>query len=317
MTTPGFVGIDVSKDRRDVAGYGLSLACSEPNTDAGIDALVARLPPLLLRRVGVEATGGLPAALVAALAAAGVPVVVVNPRQARDFAKATGRLAKTDAIDAAALAHFASAIDLEPQLVPDAAAQAFTALLGRRRQLVERGAMERNRRGSCRDRAVRARLDRHMAWLEEQRAEVNRALEQAVAASPVYQARADLRRSILGIGPVASRTLLASFPELGQVTPKQAAALAGLAPFAADSGRYRGPRRMAHGRAAVRTVLYLAAHAARRYNPVRKEFADRLANKGKAAKVVLVAVARKLLVIANAVLRTGTPWQPVVAGAKV
>lgn len=302
-----FVGLDVSKDRLDVATRaGASFATT--NDPAGHADLLAQLQPLGVTLVVLEATGGLELPVAAVLAAAGIPVAVVNPRQARDFAKATGRLAKNDTIDAAVLAHFAEALRPPARPLPDAQQQALDALVSRRRQLLDMLTMERNRLGGCSDRRVQTDLKAHVAWLERRLERAEQDLAAAVQASPVWRAKEDLLRSIPGIGPVASRTLLAALPELGTVTGKQAAALVGLAPLDDDSGKRRGYRRVAGGRADVRTVLYMAALAARQHNPFLKGFAERLKAAGKPAKVVLTAVARKLVVIANAILRSEKPW---------
>jgi transposase len=303
-----FVGIDVSKAKLDVA-VGDAPAFAVANTPEGHAELVGRLAPLRPRRVVLEATGGLEAPAAAALSAAGLPVLVVNPRQARDFARAMGYLAKTDAIDARALAHFAAAMRAEPRPLPDGAARELDALLDRRRQLIGMRTMERSRLATASGR-VRRDVEAHIRWLDEHIGRVDGELDEKVRSSPAWREKDDLLRGIPGIGPVASRTLLAALPELGSLTGKQAAALVGLAPLADDSGRRSGPRRIAGGRAAVRSVLFMAAQAARRHNPALREFADRLEAAGKRPKVVLVAVARKLVVIANAVLRSKAPWSP-------
>jgi transposase len=308
------VGIDVSKARLDVAADGLP-PFAVANTPEGVAALVARLAPLRPALVVLEATGRLEAAAVAALIAAGLPVAVINPRQARDFAKATGRLAKTDAIDAAALAHFARAIRPAARPLPDEAARELDALLDRRRQLVGMRTMEQHRLSAGAAGRVRRDLEAHLRWLDDHIARVDKELDERVRSSPAWREKDDLLRGIPGIGPVASRTLLAAMPELGRLTNKQAAALVGLAPMADDSGGRRGRRRVAGGRGVVRAVLYMAAQAARRHNPVLRAFAERLAAAGKRPKVVLVAVARKLVVIANAILRSGRPWDPATAPA--
>ena len=311
-----FVGIDVSKATRDVAVRPTGLTFRVANDPAGVADLIARLRPLAPARVVLEATGGYEAPAVAALQVAGLPVAAVNPRQARDFAKATGRLAKTDRIDAQAPAHFAEAIRPEPRPKVPAAQQALDALLTRRRQLVGMRVMEANRLPTATDPAVRAGLERHLAWLDEEVATADRLLAEAVAASPAWRAKDDLLRGLPGIGPVVSRTLLAALPELGTADGGRLAALVGLAPYADDSGTLRGSRHIRGGRAEVRRALFMAAlSAARRAGPL-KDFADRLRARGKKAKVVLIAVARKLLVIANAVLRTGQPWQPALAAAR-
>jgi transposase len=303
-----FIGIDVSKARLDVACRPAGQARQYPNDPEGIAALVDHLRGLGPERVVLEATGGYEFPLAAALAAAGLPVAVVNPRQARDFAKATGKLAKNDKIDAACLAHFAEAVRPQPRPLPQAEVRALDALLARRRQLLGMLTMERNRLGTCHDGRVRADLEAHVAWLEERVNDSDKALKEAVQASPAWREKDDLLRSIPGIGPVASRTLLAGLPELGQVSGRQAAALAGLAPYDDDSGTRRGQRYVKGGRADVRCVLYMAALAAARHNPALRAFKERLKAAGKKAKVILTAVARKLVVLANAVLRSGRPW---------
>ena len=309
-----FVGIDVSKARLDVAADGTPPFDAE-NTPGGIAGLVERLVLLRPTLVVLEATGRLEAAVVAALAASGLAVAVVNPRQVRDFAKATGKLAKTDAIDAAVLAHFARAIRPEVRPLPDEAARELDALLDRRRQLVGLRTMERNRLSAGAAGRVRRDLESHLRWLEAHITRLDKELDDRIRSSPVWKEKDDLLRGVPGIGPVVSRTLLASLPELGRLANKQAAALVGLAPMADDSGTRRGARRVAGGRGLVRAVLYMAAQSARRHNPVLKAFADRLATAGKKPKVVLVAVARKLVVIANAILRSRIPWNPEMATA--
>jgi transposase len=310
-----FVGIDVSKARLDVAAEGTPPFAVE-NTPEGIAGLVARLVSMRPTLVVLEATGKLEVPAVAAMAAAGLAVAVVNPRQVRDFAKATGKLAKTDAIDAAVLAHFARAIRPEVRPLPDEAARQLDALLDRRRQLVGMRTMERNRLAAGATGRVRRDLESHLRWLDEHIAELDKELDEKIRSSPVWKEKDDLLRGVPGIGPVLSRTLLAGLPELGRLTNKQAAALVGLAPMADDSGRRRGARRVTGGRGVVRAVLYMAAQSARRHNPVLKAFADRLATAGKKPKVILVAVARKLVVIANSILRSNTPWDPNPAIAK-
>lgn len=311
-----FAGIDVSKARLDVAADGLPPFSAE-NTPEGVAALVARPVPLRPTPVVLEATGRLEAAAVAALAAAGLAVAVVNPRQVRDFARATGKLARTDAIDAAVLAHFARAIRPEVRPLPDEAARELDALLDRRRQLVGVRTMERNRLSAGAAGRVRRDLESHLRWLDGHIARVDKELDEKVRSSPVWKEKDDLLRGVPGIGTVVSRTLLAGLPERGRLTNKRAAALVGLAPMADDSGGRRGARRVAGGRGLVRAVLYMAAQAARRHNPALRAFADRLAAAGKRPEVVLVAVARKLIVIANAILRTSKPWDSEMATAKV
>jgi transposase len=306
---PVYVGIDVSKAYLDTATRPGSRPWRDPNDPAGIAATVARLAPLAPALVVVEATGGLELPLVAALQVAKIPVAAINPRQARDFAKASGRLAKTDRIDAQALAHFAEAIRPEARPLPSAEVRALDALLSRRQQLLAMRLMESNRLGSCPDPTVRAGLERHIAWLEAEAAEADRLLAEAIRASPAWKEKDQLLRSIPGLGPVASTTLLAALPELGTLEGGKISALVGLAPYADESGTRRGGRHIRGGRAAIRRVLYLAALSAVRFNPAMKALKERLASRGKKAKVILTAVARKLLVIANAVIRTKIPWK--------
>jgi transposase len=313
---PCFVGIDVSKDHLDAHARPAGAAFREPNDPGGVAALVARVRELAPALVVLEATGGLEHPAAAALAAAGLPVAVVNPRQARDFARATGRLAKTDAIDAEVLARFAEQVRPPARPLPDADTRALAELLDRRRQLVGMRTAERNRLGSATAPRVRRDIAAHLRWLDRRLADLDADLARAVEASPAWRVNDDLLRSIPGVGPQLSRTLLAELPELGTLTREQVAALAGVAPVNRDSGRRAGRRGIAGGRAGVRAVLYMAALSARRFNPALRAFAARLAAKGKAAKVVLIAVPGKLLLIANAVLRDRKPWveiTPVVA----
>ena len=247
--------------------------------------------------------------MVAALATAGLPVVVANPRQVRDFAKATGRLAKTDAIDAQILALFAERVRPELRALPDEAVEVLDALLTRRRQLVEMLVAERNRLLVARP-TVRHDLQQHIRFLERRLREADDDLHTAVKASPVWRVRDDLLQSVPGVGRVASLTLVAELPELGRLSRKAIAALVGVAPLARDSGTLRGKRLVYGGRAPVRAVLYMAALVAARRNPVIRAFYQRLRTAGKPAKVALTACMRKLLVILNAIARSGTPWQP-------
>jgi transposase len=315
MTAPAcFVGIDVAKATLDVAVRPGGERWSAPNDEAGIGALVARLQPLAPALIVLEATGGFETATVAAVAAAGLAVVVTNPRQVRDFARATGQLAKTDVLDAQVLALFAERVRPEPRPLPDAAVHALDALLTRRRQLLEMLTAEKNRLGFAAA-PVRRGITQHIRWLERRLRDVDSDLEQAIRGSPLWRAKEDLLRSVPGVGPVVSRTLLGELPELGTLTHKQIAALVGVAPRACDSGTLRGKRMVWGGRAPVRAALYMGALVAARRNPVIRAFYERLRAAGKPAKVALVACMRKLLTILNAILRTGTPWRPVGAGA--
>ena len=264
--------------------------------------------------VVLEASGGFERSLAAALAAAGLAVAVVNPRQARDFARATGRLAKTDALDAEALARFAEAVRPTPRIVPDEEARTLSAILARRRQIVAMLAAEKNRllHAPASTKPVKKRIEAHVRWLEKELACIDRDLEEAIEESPTWRENEELLRSVPGVGPVLARTLLAELPELGSedLTGKQLAALAGVAPLNRDSGTLRGRRAVWGGRAQVRAVLYMGALAATRFNPAVKGFYERLLVAGKPRKVALVACMRKLLVVLNAVLKHRAPWRP-------
>jgi transposase len=309
MTPPPIsIGIDVSKTRLDVAVRPSGAAWMTGNDPGGIAALVEQVAAWHPAHIVLEATGGLEAPAAAALASAGLPVAVVNPRQVRDFAKATGRLAKTDARDAAVLAHFGEAIRPVPRPLPDAQAQPLHALLTRRTQLVEMVTAEQNRLGST-PAPLRDGVVRHLTWLRQEVQVVTAELEHAVTASPVWQARLALLRSVPGVGRVVALTLVAELPELGQLAPKRTAALVGVAPLARDSGRLRGRRGVWGGRARVRSALYMATLVASRRNPVIAAFYQRLLAAGKPKKVALVACMHKLLRILGAILRTGRPWR--------
>lgn len=304
-----FVGIDVSKDHLDVHLRPSGTAFRVARDDAGLADLVGRLVAATPVAVVLEATGGYEAPVVAALAAAGVPVVVVNPRQVRRFAEATGQLAKTDRLDAAVLAHFAEAVKPQARPLPDADTVALAALVGRRRQLIEIRTAETNRLGTA-PAAVLRGLREHIAWLDRQIERVERELAAAIAASPVWRAKDDLLQSAPGIGPIVSRTLLSDLPELGTLSGKRIAALVGVAPMARDSGRHRGVRSIAGVRAGVRSSLYMAILSAVRYNPAVRAMYGRLRAAGKAIKVAQVAAMRKLLVILNAMVRDNRRWDP-------
>ena len=307
-----FVGVDVSKAQLDVAIRPLGKSLKRANDDEGIGGLVVELKALKPSIVVMEATGGLELPLGAALALAGVPVAVVNPRQVRDFAKAIGRLAKTDALDAEVLAHFAEAVRPEPKPLPDEQAIALEALVGRRRQLVEMLTAENNRlqRSVA---AVRPSIKEHIDWLRRRLADIDRDLDKAIKQSPVWRAKDDLLRSVPGVGPVTSRTLLAELPELGKLNRKEIAALVGIAPLNCDSGTMRGKRRTWGGRASVRSTLYMSALVATRRNSFIRPMYLRLIGRGKPAKVAIVACARKLLSILNAMVRENQPWRAISA----
>jgi transposase len=304
-----FIGIDVAKAQLEFACRPSGDAGSVANTEEGVRALLARCQALTPTLIVLEATGGYEAAAVAALAAAGLPVVVANPRQVRDFAKATGQLAKTDALDAEVLALFAERVRPAPRPLPDEAAQALDALLTRRRQLVEMLTAERNRRLVAHP-AVRRDLQQHIRYLERRLREADDDLHTAVRTSPLWRVKDDLLQSVPGVGRVVSLTLLAERPELDRLSHKEIAALVGVAPLNRDSGTLRGKRLVYGGRAPVRTVLYMAALVASRCHPVIRVFYQRLRAAGKPAKVALTACMRKLLTILNAITRDHVPWHP-------
>jgi len=309
VAQPVFVGIDVAKAALDVAVSPTAERWTLAYTEREVAGLVPRLTALDPALVVLEATGGLEGPLAGALAAAGLPVVVVNPRQVRDFAKATGRLAKTDALDAAVLAHFAAAVRPTPRPLPDAATQSLAALVTRRRQLVEMLTAERNRLGSA-PRVLRAEIQAHITWLKRRLGRLDADLHQAIRTSPAWRVQDDLLQSVPGVGPVLAVTLLASLPELGTLNRKAIAALVGVAPLNRDSGTRQGRRMVWGGRAAVRAVLYMGTLVAVRHNPVLRAFYQRLRAVGKLPKVALTACMRKLLTILNAMLKQQTRWNP-------
>lgn len=308
MSTAFFVGIDVSQDQLDVALAPSGAAWRVANDEPGIGQLVARLTALRPELVVLEATGRLELPAVAALAAAGLPVVVVNPRQSRDFARSTGQLAKTDTLDARGLALFAERVRPAVRPLPSAAAQALTDLVARRRQIVEMIVAEKNRLNRASQRVARD-IRRHIAFLEKRLAALDEELQEAIAASPLWLEKQELLMSTPGVGPTVAATLLADLPELGRLDRRQIAALVGVAPLNRDSGKYRGQRTIWGGRARVRAPLYMAVLVAMRWNPVIKTFYQRLLAAGKKKKVALTACMRKLLTILNAMLKNKTAWQ--------
>jgi transposase len=308
-TTERFVGIDVAEEWLDVAVRPDGEAWRVANDADGIAALVARLTPLAPALVVLEATGGCEALVALDLGTARLPVAVVNPRQVRDFARATGQLAKTDRLDAAVLARFAEAIRPAPRPLPDAATRKLQALVARRRQLQGMLVAERNRRRVA-EAAVRPSLDEHIAWLRARVADLDADLARELRASPLWRAEADLLRSAKGVGPVLAATLIADLPELGTLDRHQIAALVGVAPLARDSGKRRGERHVWGGRGGIRAVLYMAALSAVRHNPPLRAFYDHLLAHGKPFKVALTACMRKLLVTLNAMKRDGALWDP-------
>ena len=306
-----FVGIDVAKAELVVSVLPSAQRFAVTNDEVGVRTLVERLRPVAPQLVVLEATGGYELLAVAALAAAALPVVVVNPRRVRDFAKATGQLAKTDRIDADILARFADVVRPEVRLIPDAAAHELDALLTRRRQLLEMLQAERNRVGQVfgtGKKQVRKSLKAHITFLERELRTTDTELGEMVRQSPVWRERDELLRSVPGVGPVLSRTLLADLPELGRLSRRAIAKLVGVAPLSRDSGTMRGRRFVQGGRAAVRGVLYMAALVATRRNTVIREFYLRLVAAGKPKKLALVACMRKLLTILNTMVRTNTTW---------
>jgi transposase len=316
--TPFFVGIDVSKLTLDIAFRPSGELLQIANDDKEFPALVSRLNALPVERIVIEATGGLEMLLFTHLAASGLPVCRVNPGQARHFAQATGQLAKTDRVDARLLAHLGEALKPELRSLPTAQQQEFEALLTRRRQLVEMLVAEKNRLQPVRRiKRVAKELQAHIEWLEKRLKQSDKDLRQKLESSPVWQVNDQLLQSVPGIGDITSQTLLASLPELGKLSNKQIAALVGVAPYARESGRHRGQRRIGGGRGAVRAVLYMATISATRFNPVIRAFYERLVKAGKKKKVALVACMRKLLTILNAMIKHQESWREVQKSAPI
>ncbi len=305
-----YVGIDVSKATLDVAILPSGRHFVVSNDERGIDELLGGFEDPRPTLVVLEASGGYERPVAAAIAACGIAVAVVNPRQARDFARATGKLAKTDALDAKVLARFAEAVRPEPRALPDEEAREFSAILARRRQIIQMMSAEKNRLGAATSVAVARRIGAHVRWLEKELGRTDRDLDEAIEGSPAFKENEALLRSVPGVGPVfLCRTLMAELPELGSLPPRELSALVGVAPLNRDSGTLRGRRAVWGGRARVREALYMGALVATRYNPCIKEFYERLVAAGKPKKVALVACMRKLLVILNALLRDRTPWR--------
>jgi transposase len=306
---PSSVGIDVSKGEWAIAVHPSGERWTSPTTAAALETVVARLTAVAPQIIVTEATGGYERALVAGLVAAGLPVAVVNPRQVRAYAQALGRTAKTDAIDAEVLALFGARVQPEPRTMPDAATQALAALMARRRQLLDMlGAEQRRLAQAPPTGRIPRDLRNHIRWLERRVDEVDDDIGTTIQDSPVWRVHEDLLRTVPGIGPTTARTLLAELPELGHLDRRAIAALVGVAPFNCDSGTHRGRRHIWGGRASVRTTLYMAALVATRHNAPLRTFYRRLRDAGKPAKVALVAVMRKLLTIANAMLKHQTRW---------
>ncbi len=303
-----YIGIDVAKTHVDVAVRPTGQRWTISNDEPGVRELVSRLKALDPAMVVLEPTGGLELPSVAALAAASLPVAIVNPRQVRDFARATGTLAKTDALDAAALAHFADAVRPAVRPLRDAETQVLSSMVARRHQVISILVAEKNRLGRAIS-SVRPRIEAHIAWLEQELSDVDEELRQTLRSSPVWREKDDILRSVPGVGEQLSLALLAQLPELGTLNRRQVAALVGVAPINRDSGTVRGKRRVWGGRARIRAVLYMGALAASRFNPVIRNFYQRLLAAGKPKKVALTACMRKLPVILNSMLKWRSPWR--------
>lgn len=308
MSTEYFVGIDVSKDTLDVCIYPTPEVFQVPNSPEGIDELMKRLKPLEPRLVVFEATGGYETLTVSTLAAAELPVVVVNARQIRDFAKSIGRLAKTDSIDAGVIARFASAVRPELRPVKDSPSQELTGLVTRRRQIVDMIVAETNRLKAA-TRRNRRDIQAHIRWLQKRQAQIDDEIKRNIKNGPLWRTRDQILQSAPGVGPTTSAMLISCLPELGQLDHKKIACLIGVAPLNRDSGRYKGRRTIWGGRAPVRAVLYMSTLSAIRSNPIIRQFYQRLREAGKCFKVAIVACMRKLLVILNAMVRNQTMWR--------
>ena len=303
-----YVGIDVSKAQLDVAVHQPPSHWQADTTDVGIAELVKRLHALNPTLIVLEATGGFELRLVAELAASKLPVVVTNPRRVRNFARSTGKLAKTDKLDAKMLAHFAAALRPEPRPLPSDQEDQLTALLTRRRQIIDMLTVEKNRLQTVRA-TMRPDIEDHITWLAQKLDALDTEIDQFIQGSALWQEKATLLKSVPGVGRITTSTLLAMLPELGALNRQEIAALVGVAPVNKDSGRKQGKRRIFGGRAAVRSVLYMAALSAKKHNPKIKKFYEHLLQQGKEKKVALTACMRKLLVILNAMLRTKQVWQ--------
>jgi transposase len=303
-----FVGIDVSKAWLDIAVHEQEEAFRTGNDDTGIASLVKRLKKLRPTLIVLEPTGGLEMLVIAELAHAGLPVVAINAKRVRDFARATGRLAKTDKLDAKVLAHFAAAVRPALRSLRSEEEEQLTALLTRRKQVLDMLTMEKNRLVTVRAK-MRSEIASHIQWLSKNLKALDKEIADFVESTPVWKEKDALLQSVPGVGPVTSTTLLGMLPELGQLNRQEIAALVGVAPVNKDSGKKQGKRRVYGGRASVRSVLYMAALAATNFNPVIRKFYERLIKHGKEKKVALTACMRKLLVILNAMMHTNQPWR--------
>jgi transposase len=303
-----YAGIDVSKDRLDLAILPSQERGKYPNDEQGIGKLTSRLKKLSVELVVLEPTGGLEASVAAAISSEGIPVAVVNARQIKEYARATGRLAKTDTIDARVMAEFAFAVKPQARPLRDEEAEEIKAMVSRRRQLLEMLIAEKNRRAIAR-KHLKPGIQAHIDWLKKELEDMDGDLRKRIEDSPLWRVKDNLLQSIPGVGKILSATLLAELPELGKLNRRQIAALVGVAPFNRDSGQMRGRRTIWGGRATIRRVLYMATLASTRHNPVIGEFYQRLVERGKAKKVALVACMRRLLTIMNAILKNGKSWQ--------
>jgi len=303
-----FVGIDVSKERLDMGAWPSKETWSNSQAPEDINDLARKVKTLKPSLVVLESTGGLEIPVAAALSELQIPLAIVNPRQVRDFAKATGRLAKTDRIDSLVLAHFAQAIRPQAKPIADVKTREIQALLARRRQIVEMSTAEKNRLHSAVGKKVRNNIERHLVWLSKQLKEINDDLDKVIKASEAWRVKDDLLQSVPGVGPVLTSTLIIALPELGALNRMQIAALVGVAPLNRDSGKLKGTRHIWGGRATVRSALYMGTLVASRHNPVIKAFYLRLLDEGKPKKVALTACMRKLLLILNVMIRDHTRW---------
>ena len=312
MDEKQWVGIDVCQKYLDVYVRPQGKLFQETNNEVGISKLVQTLKKIQPKLIVIEATGGMEINAVVKLTQAGLAVAVINPRQARDFAKATGQLAKTDAIDAKVLAHFADAIRPEVRQISDESSRQLEDLVQRRRQISDMITAEKNRRRG-KTNSVQASIDEHIEWLEQQLQEIESQIKSAIAINENWKQKMDLLTSVPGIGEVVAVTLISSLPELGTISHKSISYLVGVAPLNRDSGKFRGKRRIWGGRAKIRCVLYMAALVAVRFNPIIKAFYERLLQKGKLKKVALTACMHKMLILLNAMMKNNSSWQPQIA----
>jgi transposase len=304
------IGIDVAKDRLDVCVRPSGESFVVARNGAGIEDLAERLKTLAPRVVAIEATGGFETVVAAGLAAAGVPLLIVNPAQVRAFAQALGRRAKTDPIDAAVIAHFIEATKAQPRPLPDEMTRLLADLVTRRRQIIDMMIAEGQRDHRLANKRLKSSIARLRKALEKELAEIDRELDDHVRGSPAWAAKEELLASVPGVGPIIARTLIAELPELGSLDRRKITALVGLAPWTRQSGQWRGKSFIGGGRKSVRNALFMAAMVAARHNPILKTFRDKLVAAGKPKLVALIAVARKLLIVLNAILRDNRPWQP-------